>query len=128
MSEPNYDAMLFAAADRYMSGGARPEGEVTFTVERGRDELPEVLRRYLGPDDDCCELRVECEVDDTSAIVTGIWEYDKATQKARCRKTEHIVIPLTKWETQWTVEVAIRQAEDRRDAYEADAYDRAGDR
>lgn len=128
MSEPNYDAMLWAAADRYMSGGAHPEGEVTFTIERDRNELPEVLRRYLGPDDDCAEFQVECEVDDTDAVVVAVIGYDEKAKKTTRTKTPHIVIPLTRWETQWTAEVAIEQAERRRDAYEADAYDREGDR
>lgn len=111
MSEPNYDAMLWAAADRYMSGGAHPEGEVTMTVERGRDEVPEVLRRYLRPEDDCAEFQVECEVEDDSAVVVGVWESHNG--KAWLRKVEHIVISLTKQESRWTVEVAIRDAERR---------------
>jgi hypothetical protein len=111
MIEPNYDAMLWAAADRHMSSGAHPEGEVTFTVERGRDELPEVLCLYLRPEDDCAEFQVECEVDDTDAVVVGVWESHNG--KAVLRKVDSIVIPLTKWETQWTVEVAIQQAESR---------------
>ena len=113
MREPDYDAMLFAAADRHMSGGSHPEGEVTFTVERDVEALPEILRvMSCLQDAECCELEVSCEVDDTDAVVEAVIGYD-AKGKAFRTKTPAVVIPLTKWETQWTVEVAIEQAERR---------------
>lgn len=126
MAEPNYDAALWAAADRYMSGNGAPEGEVSFTVERAVAELPEVLRHFavLCDGDECVELMVECEVDDTDAIVTGVY----VPGETKPRKVPHIVIPLTRQETEWTREVAISAEERRRDAYEADAYDRWADR
>jgi hypothetical protein len=126
MSEPNYDAMLWAAADRYMSEGTYPEGEVTFTVERDVDALPEVLRRHMPADAECVELEVECEAGDEDAVVVGVVQY--VGKGHRIVKTPHIVIPLTEAETKWTYEAAIEAAELRRDAYEADAYDRRGDR
>lgn len=127
MGEPNYDAMLWAAADRHMSGGAHPEGEVSFTIERDVRDLLEVLRIHLPADAEVIELEVETEVEDTDAVVVGFIDYD-ARGKHRTVKTPHIVIPLTPWETQWTVEVAIQRDELRRDSCEADAYDRRGDR
>ena len=127
MSGPSYDAMLWAAADRYMSGNGTPEGEVSFTIERDTKDLPEVLRLHLPSEVECVELAVECEVDDTDAVVVGWLDYSTKDRSYALRKTEHIVIPLTKGESERTREVAIQQAEKGRDDNDA-AYEAHRDR
>ena len=127
MSGPSYDAMLWAAADRYMSGNGTPEGEVSFTIERDVADLPEVLRLHLPADAECVGLSVYCEVDDETAVVIGWVDYDEARKRYVTHKTAHVTIPLTRHETEWTREVAIQQAEHDRDDNDA-AYEAHRDR